>query len=607
MFMHTCCISLIVFRSSFHLPHESCSAVWKKGRVYEAGSQYLQHVVSAAVSFRRIVLTMFTSAPQTSYHTVNMVPEVHSNGQQTSAWSMVAVGSVCFCMGAAFLAALQSGASTTLLTVTSPQVAAQTSVVAPVATAVQGAPVAYLPRASSNLPTSGPAGVGAVAVDSTFTTTTSAAGAPLKLASLLLLPFAMVAVVLGLKKSQPVAMAAVSGTPVASAPLPSYTDIEFPPLKNERMLRAARGEAVDRIPIWVMRQAGRYLPEYREFMSDKEFFTVCKDPKQVAEITLQPILRYDLDASIIFSDILVIPQAMGMAVSLQPTVGPVFEEPVRDKATWNKMQDRLLGELGLTVTPEMTSAEKNALLVANADKLVSPSLDYVYDAITETRTQLDGRVPLIGFCGAPMTLAVYMIEGQGSRTFTHTAQLFLGDPETAHEMLTVLTHMCAHYLMNQVRAGAQALQAFDSYAGALSPEVWMEFSYPYMKLIADMVKKEFPELPTICFAKDAHYALDVLSETKYDIIALDSSLDLGACHEKMTSKGKGVQGNLDPTVLYAPPEKITELVADKLQKAFGDGSKIPTKYIANMGHGMSPDHDPEHLRAFIDAIHAFGQ
>lgn len=340
-------------------------------------------------------------------------------------------------------------------------------------------------------------------------------------------------------------------------------------------------------------------------MADKEFFQVCRNPKQVAEITLQPILRYDLDASIIFSDILVIPQAMGCQISLHPEKGPVFKEPVNDKASWEKVQDSLMQQLGLAVSSGMSSADKNQLLVANAAKLVSPSLDYVYAAITETRMQLEGRVPLLGFCGAPMTLAIYMIEGGGSRTFSKASGLMNGDPQTAHEILTVLAHMCAHYLMNQVRAGAQALQVFDSYAGALSPEIWREFSLPYMTLIVDLVKKEFPQMPMICFAKDAHYGLAELSKTKYDVVALDSSVDLGKCYSEMVAAGKGVQGNLDPTVLYAPPAKITEIVSQRLQAAFGTMDTVPTKYIANMGHGMSPDHDPEHLGAFIDAIHAF--
>eukprot|EP00667_Euglena_gracilis_P010774 EG_transcript_10984 len=395
-----------------------------------------------------------------------------------------------------------------------------------------------------------------------------------------------------------ISMAAVASEPV------EYSTIKFPPLINDRLLRAVRGEPVDRIPIWVMRQAGRYLPEYRQFMAGKEFFQVCRNPKQVAELTLQPVLRYNLDASIIFSDILVIPQALGCSITLHPEKGPVFKEPVDSTAAWHKMQDDLLNGLGIPM-PGATSSEKNAAIIANVSKLVSPSLDYVYDAITETRMQLNGRVPLLGFCGAPMTLAIYMIEGGGSRTFAKSSRLMNGDPQTAHELLAVLAHMCAHYLINQVKAGAQALQVFDSYAGALSPDIWREFSLPYMRLIAEIIKKEFPQMPTICFAKDAHYGLNDLADTPYDVIALDSSVDLGSCHRQMAAKGKAIQGNFDPTVLYAPPEKISAIVGEELKKSFG--GSVPTKYIANMGHGMSPDHDPVHLGAFIDAVHAFGQ
>jgi len=380
-----------------------------------------------------------------------------------------------------------------------------------------------------------------------------------------------------------------------------YSQIKFPPLRNDRLLRTIRGEPVDRIPVWIMRQAGRYLPEYRKFMADKEFFAVCRNPKQVAEITLQPVLRYDLDGSIIFSDILVIPQAMGLSISLDPVKGPVFAKAVDSREAWEALRRSMLASLG-----SPTGGAEVDLLVAGAPRLVSPALDYVGAAITETRTQLDGRVPLLGFCGAPFTLAIYMIEGGNSRTFAKTSALMHGDPTTAKEMLLVLAHMCAQYLMLQVRAGAQALQVFDSFAGALSPDVWREFSLPYLTLIADIVKKEFPHIPMIGFAKDAHHGLEALTASKYDVIALDSSMDLGECYKTITAKGKSIQGNLDPTVLYAPPQKIKDIVGRQLVAAFGSEGKVPSKYIANMGHGMSPDHDPEHLGALIDAFHAYG-
>lgn len=538
---------------------------------------------------------------QTQYRTIDLDASPATGSQRWSlVQSVMAASGLCLCMGVAFVAG-QSATSQSSLYAVSSQVAARPAYLSATG-AVNRAPSAFAQRPASMAPMA-QVEQGPVAVESLRAGTSAQApfaGAVNGLtAMLLMIPAAVTAAVWALKqRSAPThAMMALSGETV------NYSPIEFPKLTNDRLLRAARGEPVDRIPVWIMRQAGRYLPEYREFMKTKEFFAVCKNPKEVAEITLQPIDRYDLDASIIFSDILVIPQAMGMGVKLVEQVGPVFDTPVSDKAAWENLQDSMLKDLGIDAAGK-SAVEKTDLLVENSAQLVT-ALDYVYDAITETRTQLNGRVPLLGFCGAPMTLFVYMVEGQGSRTFTKTAEMMYGDPETANQILTVLAHMCAAYLANQVRAGAQALQVFDSYAGGLSPEIWNEFSLPYMQLIAKLIKEEFPQMPLIGFAKDAHYALDVLSESQYDIVALDSSLDLGECHKMMTAKGKSIQGNFDPTTLYAPPQKIHEIVTSSLKKAFGD--KVPTNYIGNMGHGMSPDHDPEHLRAFIDAIHSHGQ
>ncbi|KAI8848008.1 Uroporphyrinogen decarboxylase [Chytridium lagenaria] len=351
-------------------------------------------------------------------------------------------------------------------------------------------------------------------------------------------------------------------------------DKDFPPLKNDLILRVARGETVERTPVWIMRQAGRYLPEFREARKRNDFFTICRNPELACEVTLQPIHRYTglLDASIIFSDILVVPQALGMEVQMLEKQGPHFPNPLR--------------------SPE------------DIDKLTFPvdtasSLKYVYEAITLTRRELKGEVPLFGFAGAPWTLMAYMIEGGGSKTLSKAKSFLFNHPADSHRLLRMVTDVVIDFLINQIKAGAQLLQVFDSWAGELSPHEFNEFSLPYLIDIVDKVKAETKKLnydvPMVVFARGAHYSVEALSKTNYDIISLDWTMDPAAARVK--SNGKTLQGNADSSILYAPVDKIRSVVKTMLE-AFGPSSK----YIGNLGHGMYPDHEPEKLRAYLEAI-----
>eukprot|EP00667_Euglena_gracilis_P006576 EG_transcript_6636 len=380
-------------------------------------------------------------------------------------------------------------------------------------------------------------------------------------------------------------------------------DARFPPLRNDNALRAIRGQSPDRIPVWAMRQAGRYLPEYVEYTKDKEFFSRCQNPEVACHLTLQPFERYDLDAGIIFSDILVVPQALGMEVKMVKGQGPVFPTALRTKEDWYAVERKLLERLGVTGVPTEKQDEeiiKRAPEVANA-------LSYVYEAITLTRTRLNGRAPLIGFCGAPWTLFVYASEAKKTKTYTEVSRWIYTEPEFVHRILRVMAHVCAQYLIRQVQAGAQMLQVFESHANVLPPKQWKEFALPYLNLIAMEVKAECPGIPMIVLPKDAPFALELLKDSPYDMVSIDPTLDLGKSHAALTAVGKGVQGNMSPTTMYAPPAKVGELVRDYLNEAFGEAGPIPKRYIANLGSGMNPDMDPECLGAFVEAVHAYGK
>ncbi|KAJ2606681.1 Uroporphyrinogen decarboxylase in heme biosynthesis [Coemansia sp. RSA 1285] len=368
----------------------------------------------------------------------------------------------------------------------------------------------------------------------------------------------------------------------------------FPPLKNDLYLRAARGEKTERAPVWCMRQAGRYLPEFRAIRVEHDFFNVCRTPALATEVTVQPLRRYAdlLDAAIIFSDILVVPQAMGLEVQMVPGKGPHFPSPLETPGDMERLTDK------------------------DSAFSVDQELGYVYKAITNTRHALDGQVPLLGFVGAPWTLMAYMVEGGGSKTFARAKEWLFRHRSAAHELLGRVADVAAQFLVGQIDAGAQAAQVFESWAGELSPRDFAEFSLPYLARIAAHVKAKHPDVPLTVFAKGAHYALESLvAETVYDVISLDWTIDptvararVDAAAAATTPASTGaqnirrrpvvLQGNLDPTLLFADPQTICERT-DEMCKAFGS-----SLHIANLGHGMMPGHDPEHLRVFLKAVHS---
>lgn len=344
------------------------------------------------------------------------------------------------------------------------------------------------------------------------------------------------------------------------------------PITNDLLLRAAGGEETERTPVWMMRQAGRYLPEYRALRAEEAFFEVCRTPVLAAEVTLQPIERFDVDAAIIFSDILVIPQAMGMNVEMVKGHGPSFPEPLRSPADLDRLREPNIEE----------------------------DLSYVYDAIKLTVERLRGRVPLIGFCGAPWTLMAYMVEGGGSKHFVEVRSWLYRFEDAARELLSRLADVVARHLLGQIRAGARAVQVFDSWAGLLGPIEYEAFVMPSLVEIARRVKDAHPDVPAIIFPRGAHYALEMLDGSPYDVISLDWTMDPAVARERI-GKRHALQGNLDPAVLFADPATIRREVRRMLER-FG-----PRGHIANLGHGMHPQHDPEHARVFVDAVHEISE
>ncbi len=343
----------------------------------------------------------------------------------------------------------------------------------------------------------------------------------------------------------------------------------FPPLQNDLVLRAARGEPVSRTPVWIMRQAGRYLPEYRALRAEEAFFDLVRSPELATEATLQPLRRFDLDAAIIFSDILVVPQALGLEVRMTPGAGPTFPEPLAGP-----------DDLARLRRPD-----------ARRD------LGYVLDALTATRHALGGRVPLFGFCGAPWTLMAYMIEGGGSKTFSRSKAWLYRFPDESHALLGLLTEALIDFLMAQIEAGAQIVQIFDTWAGLLSPDQYAAFCLPYLQRIGDALEAARPEAPRVLFARGAHAMLGRLADLPYHVHSLDWTADPAVA--RAAAQGRcALQGNLDPCALYAAPAAIRAHTRRMLE-SFG-----PWGYIANLGHGLHPDHDPEHVGAFVDAVHA---
>jgi uroporphyrinogen decarboxylase len=336
---------------------------------------------------------------------------------------------------------------------------------------------------------------------------------------------------------------------------------------NDLFLRACRREPVERPPVWMMRQAGRYLPEYRAVRERADFLTMVGTPELAVEVTLQPVELLKVDAAIIFSDILVVPQAMGMELSVDEGIGPRFHQPLRTPADFARLRD---------AAPE-------------------EDLGYVLDAIRLARRALGGRVPLIGFAGAPWTLMSYMVEGQGSKAFTHAKRLLVQDPARAHALLARLALAVGAFLLAQVAAGAQAVQLFDSWASALGPRDFREFALPYL---AESVRiAHGAGVPVIAFAPGAGWALEEIAEaTGADVIGVDWQTDAAVARRRLAERPVALQGNLDPSWLYAPPAMIRARTHEMLAAFGGRG------HIANLGHGIHPDVPVAHARAFIEAV-----
>jgi uroporphyrinogen decarboxylase len=344
------------------------------------------------------------------------------------------------------------------------------------------------------------------------------------------------------------------------------------PLKNDRFLRALLREPVDMTPVWMMRQAGRYLPEYRATRQRAgSFVTLCQTPELACEVTLQPIDRYPLDAAILFSDILVVPDAMGLGLTVNEGIGPRFDRPVR------------------------TAAQIDSLGVPDPEV----ELKYVIDAVRLIRRELNGRVPLIGFAGSPWTMATYAVEGQGSKDFHLIKTMMYREPAVLHNLLDKLARTVIAYLNAQIAAGAQAVMVFDTWGGALSTPAYTEFSLRYMQQIVDGLQHESEgrRVPCILFTKGGGQWLELIANTGCDAAGLDWTVDIGAARRRVGDR-IALQGNMDPAILLAPPARISEEVKSILQ-LFGDG----TGHVFNLGHGITPDVDPEHAGTFIQAVH----
>lgn len=348
--------------------------------------------------------------------------------------------------------------------------------------------------------------------------------------------------------------------------------MSFAPLKNDRFLRALRRQPVDATPVWIMRQAGRYLPEYRATRARAgSFLALAKTPELACEVTLQPLDRFELDAAILFSDILTVPDAMGLGLYFAEGEGPKFERPIRTQAD----VDRL-------AVPDMAQ-----------------ELGYVIDAVTLIRRELQGRVPLIGFSGSPWTLACYMVEGGGSENFSRIKAMALNEPKALHQLLEVTTDAVIAYLAAQRAAGAQALQVFDTWGGVLSPRLYREFSLRYMaRIAAELDRGQGAEnTPLILFGKGNAAYLEELASTGAEALGVDWLVDLGEARAR-TGGRVALQGNLDPITLYADADTIRREVATTLE-SYGHGPG----HVFNLGHGVSPDMNPELVRVLVDAVH----
>lgn len=342
-------------------------------------------------------------------------------------------------------------------------------------------------------------------------------------------------------------------------------------LKNDLFLRALLKQPVERTPVWMMRQAGRYLPEYREVRAKAgSFMQLCTNPELACEVTLQPLDRFNFDAAILFSDILTIPDAMGLGLSFAEGEGPQFANPVRSAAD-----------------------------VANLP-IPDPhtELRYVIDAVSLIKTNLQGRVPLIGFSGSPWTLATYMVEGRSSKSFQKVKSMMFEQPQLMHQMLDKLAQSVASYLNAQIAAGADAVMVFDTWGGMLSHDDYLEFSLRYARQVRQLLNsnRDGQQIPTILFTKGGGLWLESMADTGYDALGLDWQTDIGNARARVGDK-VALQGNMDPITLYASPEVIRGSVA-KILHRYGNGSG----HVFNLGHGILPDINPEHVGAMVDAV-----
>ncbi len=347
-------------------------------------------------------------------------------------------------------------------------------------------------------------------------------------------------------------------------------------LKNDRFLRALLKQPVDTTPIWIMRQAGRYLPEYRATRARAgSFMDLCKNPELACEVTLQPLERYALDAAILFSDILTVPDAMGLGLYFAEGEGPRFTNPVRDRAAIERLP---------IPDPE-------------------GELRYVMDAVRTIRRDLQGRVPLIGFTGSPWTLATYMVEGGSSKDFAKVKGLLYSDPTAMHLLLDKLADSIIAYLNAQIAAGAQAAMIFDTWGGTLTPSTYREFSLRYMQKIVEGVTRENEgrRVPVILFTKGGAQWLEPMAATGCDALGLDWTINIAEARQRVGNQ-VALQGNMDPCVLYATPEAIREQVT-KILADYGQGSG----HVFNLGHGIHQHINPENVAVLVDAVHELGR
>ncbi len=343
-------------------------------------------------------------------------------------------------------------------------------------------------------------------------------------------------------------------------------------LKNDRFLRALLRQDVDVTPVWMMRQAGRYLPEYRKVREKAgDFMSLCQNPELACEVTLQPLRRYALDAAILFSDILTIPDAMGLGLYFAAGEGPKFHKPVQ------------------------TPADVDAIEIVNTER----DLGYVLDAVRLIRRELNGSVPLIGFSGSPWTVATYMVEGGSSKEFARIKSMLMNTPEVMHQLLDKLAQSVTDYLNAQIRAGVQAVQIFDTWGGALSAHAYEEFSLAYMKkIVSGLVgEQDGQKIPVILFTKNGGHWLEKIAESGCDCIGLDWTLSINEARARVGSQ-VSLQGNMDPAVLYGGADAIRKEVGLILEQ-YGHGNG----HVFNLGHGIHQHVTPDHVTAFVDAVH----